>query len=109
MEVTNYVSICLNNTSRICGGCCLLRQEVWSIVIGVTIAIAQKNEDKDRGEKNAYKLCHRQVVIAVIVGCVSVPYSRHCGFGNVREYIGGATLGNGRSLMPKFLEIFKNP
>lgn len=71
-EVTNYVEYLFEQYEPYMWWVLLASAGVWSIVIGVMIAIAQKNEDKEKAIKMLINYIIGLVVIAVIV--VACPY-----------------------------------
>ena len=71
-EVTNYVEYLFEQYSPYMWWVLLAAAGVWSIVMGVFFAIAQKNEDKEKSKKMIINYAIGLVVIAVIV--VACPY-----------------------------------
>lgn len=71
-EVSNYVEYLFTEYSPYMWWVLLVAAGVWSIVIGVMIAIAHKNEDKEKARKMLINYVIGLVVIAVIV--VACPY-----------------------------------
>lgn len=71
-EVTNYVEYLFEQYEPYMWWVLLAAAGVWSIVIGVMIAIAQKNEDKEKARKMLINYVIGLVVIAVIV--VACPF-----------------------------------
>ena len=71
-EVTNYVEYLFEQYEPYMWWVLLASAGVWSIVIGVMIAIAQKNEDKEKARKMLINYVIGLVVIAVIV--VACPF-----------------------------------
>ncbi len=71
-EVTSYVEYLFERYEPYMWWVLLASAGVWSIVIGVMIAIAQKNEDKEKAKKMLINYVIGLVVIAVIV--VACPY-----------------------------------
>ena len=71
-EVTNYVEYLFEQYSPYMWWVLLAAAGVWSIVMGVFFAIAQKNEDKEKSKKMIVNYVIGLVVIAVIV--VACPY-----------------------------------
>lgn len=71
-EVSNYVEYLFEQYSPYMWWVLLDAAVVWSIAIGVMIAIAQKNEDKEKAKKMLINYVIGLVVIAVIV--VACPY-----------------------------------
>ena len=71
-EVSNYVEYLFNEYSPYMWWVLLAAAGMWSIVIGVMIAIAHKNEDKEKARKMLINYLIGLVVIAVIV--VACPY-----------------------------------
>lgn len=71
-EVTNYVEYLFAQYSPYMWWTLLASTGVWSIVIGVMIAIARKNEDKEKAKKMLVNYVIGIVVIAVIV--VACPF-----------------------------------
>lgn len=71
-EVTNYVEYLFEQYSPYMWWVLLASAGVWSIVMGVFFAIAQKNEDKEKSKKMIINYAIGLVVIAVIV--VACPY-----------------------------------
>lgn len=66
-EVSNYVEYLFERYSPYMWWVLLASIGVWSIVIGVMIAIAHKNEDKEKAKKMLVNYVIGLVVIAVIV------------------------------------------
>lgn len=66
-EVTNYVEYLFEQYEPYMWWVLLASAGVWSIVIGVMIAIAHKNEDKEKARKMLINYVIGLVVIAVIV------------------------------------------
>lgn len=66
-EVANYVEYLFEQYSPYMWLVLLASAGIWSIVIGVMIAIAQKNEDKEKAKKMLVNYVIGLVVIAVIV------------------------------------------
>ncbi len=71
-EVTNYVEYLFEQYSPYMWWVLLAAAGVWSIVMGVFFAIAQKNEDKEKSKKMIVNYVIGLVVIAIIV--VACPY-----------------------------------
>lgn len=71
-EVSNYVEYLFKQYEPYMWWVLLATAGVWSIVIGVMIAIAQKHEDKEKAKKMLVNYIIGLVVIAVIV--VACPY-----------------------------------
>lgn len=71
-EVTNYVEYLFEQYEPYMWWVLLASAGVWSIVIGVMIAIAHKNEDKEKARKMLINYVIGLVVIAVIV--VACPF-----------------------------------
>ena len=71
-EVSNYVEYLFEQYSPYMWWVLLAATGVWSIAIGVMIAIAYKNEDKEKAKKMLVNYVIGLVVIAVIV--VACPY-----------------------------------
>lgn len=71
-EVANYVEYLFEQYEPYMWLVLLASAGVWSIVIGVMIAIAQKNEDKEKARKMLINYVIGLVVIAVIV--VACPF-----------------------------------
>lgn len=71
-EVTNYVEYLFEKYEPYMWWVLLASAGVWSIVIGVMIAIAHKNEDKEKARKMLINYVIGLVVIAVIV--VACPF-----------------------------------
>lgn len=71
-EVTNYVEYLFEKYQPYMWWVLLASAGVWSIVIGVMIAIAHKNEDKEKARKMLINYVIGLVVIAVIV--VACPF-----------------------------------
>lgn len=71
-EVANYVEYLFQQYEPYMWWVLLAAAGVWSIVIGVMIAIAQKNEDKEKAKKMLINYVIGLVVIAVIV--VAAPF-----------------------------------
>lgn len=71
-EVINYVEYLFEQYEPYMWWVLLASAGVWSIVIGVMIAIAQKNEEKEKAKKMFINYVIGLVVIAVIV--VACPY-----------------------------------
>lgn len=71
-EVANYVEYLFEKYEPYMWWVLLGSAGVWSIVIGVMIAIARKNEDKEKAKKMLVNYVIGLVVIAVIV--VACPY-----------------------------------
>ncbi len=71
-EVTNYVEYLFEQYSPYMWWVLLATAGVWSIVMGVFFAIAQKNEDKEKSKKMIVNYVIGLVVIAIIV--VACPY-----------------------------------
>lgn len=71
-EVSNYVEYLFEQYSPYMWWVLLAAAGVWSIVMGVFFAIAQKNEDKEKSKKMIINYAIGLVVIAVIV--VACPY-----------------------------------
>lgn len=71
-EVTNYVEYLFKQYEPYMWWVLLASAGVWSIVIGVMIAIAHKNEDKEKARKMLINYVIGLVVIAVIL--VACPY-----------------------------------
>lgn len=71
-EVTNYVEYLFEQYEPYMWWVLLASAGVWSIVIGVMIAIAHKNEDKEKAKKMLVNYVVGLVVIAVIV--VACPF-----------------------------------
>jgi len=71
-EVSNYVEYLFEQYSPYMWWVLLAAAGVWSIVIGVIIAIAHKNEDKEKAKKMLINYVIGLVVIAVIL--VACPY-----------------------------------
>lgn len=71
-EVTNYVEYLFEHYQQYMWWVLLASAGVWSIVIGVMIAIAHKNEDKEKARKMLINYVIGLVVIAVIV--VACPF-----------------------------------
>ena len=71
-EVTNYVEYLFEQYEPYMWWVLLASAGVWSIVIGVMIAIAHKNEDKEKARKMLVNYVIGLVVIAVIV--VACPF-----------------------------------
>ena len=66
-EITNYVEYLFEQYEPYMWWVLLAAAGVWSIVIGVMIAIAQKNEDKEKAKKMLVNFVIGLVVIAIIV------------------------------------------
>lgn len=66
-EVSNYVEYLFEQYSPYMWWVLLAAAGVWSIVMGVFFAIAQKNEDKEKSKKMIINYAIGLVVIAVIV------------------------------------------
>lgn len=71
-EVSNYVDYLFEQYSPYMWWVLLASAGVWSIAIGVMIAIAQKNDEKEKAKKMLVNYVIGLVVIAVIV--VACPY-----------------------------------
>lgn len=71
-EVSNYVEYLFEQYSPYMWWVLLTAAGVWSIVMGVFFAIAQKNEDKEKAKKMIINYVIGLVVIAIIV--VACPY-----------------------------------
>ena len=71
-EVSNYVEYLFNQYEPYMWCVLLATAGIWSIAIGVMIAIAQKHEDKEKAKKMLVNYMIGLVVIAVIV--VACPY-----------------------------------
>lgn len=71
-EVSNYVEYLFEQYEPYMWWVLLASAGVWSIVIGVMIAIAQKNEDKEKAKKMLVNYVIGLVIIAVIV--VACPF-----------------------------------
>lgn len=71
-EVSNYVEYLFVQYSPYMWWVFLAATGIWSIVIGVMIAIAQKNEEKEKAKKMLINYVIGLVVIAVIL--VACPY-----------------------------------
>lgn len=71
-EVGNYVEYLFEQYSPYMWWVLLATAGVWSIVMGVFFAIAQKNEDKEKSKKMIVNYVIGLVVIAIIV--VACPY-----------------------------------
>lgn len=71
-EVSNYVEYLFQQYSPYMWWVLLASAGIWSIVIGVMIVIAHKNEDKEKAKKMLVNYVIGLVVIAVIV--VACPY-----------------------------------
>ncbi len=71
-EVTNYVEYLFEQYEPYMWWVLLASAGVWSIVIGVMVAIAQKNEEKEKAKKMLINYVIGLVVIAVIV--VACPF-----------------------------------
>lgn len=71
-EVSNYVEYLFEQYSPYMWWVLLASAGIWSIAIGVMIAIAQKNEDKEKAKKMLINYVIGLIVIAVIV--VACPY-----------------------------------
>lgn len=71
-EVTNYVEYLFEQYEPYMWWVLLASAGVWSIVIGVMIAIAQKNEEKEKAKKMLINYVIGLVVIAIIV--VACPF-----------------------------------
>lgn len=71
-EVSNYVEYLFEQYEPYMWWVLIAAAGVWSIVIGVMIAIAQKNEDKEKARKMLINYVIGLVVIAVIV--VACPF-----------------------------------
>lgn len=71
-EVSNYVEYLFKQYSPYMWWVLLACTGIWSIVIGVMLAIAHKNEDKEKAKKMLVNYVIGLVVIAVIV--VACPY-----------------------------------
>lgn len=71
-EVANYVEYLFEQYSPYMWWVLLASAGIWSIVIGVMTAIAQKNEDKEKAKKMLVNYVMGLVVIAVIV--VACPF-----------------------------------
>lgn len=71
-EVGNYVEYLFKQYSPYMWWVLLATAGVWSIVMGVFFAIAQKNEDKEKSKKMIVNYVIGLVVIAIIV--VACPY-----------------------------------
>lgn len=71
-EVSNYVEYLFEQYSPYMWWVLLASAGVWSIVMGVFFAIAQKNEDKEKAKKMVINYVIGLVVIAIIV--VACPY-----------------------------------
>lgn len=71
-EVSNYVEYLFEQYSPYMWWVLLAAAGVWSIVMGVFFAIAQKNEDKEKARKMVINYVIGLVVIAIIV--VACPY-----------------------------------
>jgi len=71
-EVSNYVEYLFEQYSPYMWWVLLAAAGVWSIVMGVFFAIAQKNEDKEKAKKMVINYIIGLVVIAIIV--VACPY-----------------------------------
>lgn len=71
-EVTNYVEYLFEQYEPYMWWVLVASAGVWSIAIGVMIAIAQKNEDKEKARKMLINYVIGLVVIAVIV--VACPF-----------------------------------
>lgn len=71
-EVSNYVEYLFEQYSPYMWWVLLASAGIWSIVIGVMIAIAHKNEDKEKAKKMLVNYVIGLVVIAVIV--VACPF-----------------------------------
>lgn len=71
-EVSNYVEYLFQQYSPYMWWVLLASAGIWSIVIGVMIAIAHKNEDKEKTKKMLVNYVLGLVVIAVIL--VACPY-----------------------------------
>lgn len=70
--VANYIEYLFEQYSPYMWWVFLASAGIWSIAIGVSIAIAQKNEDKDKARKMLINYAVGLVVIAVIV--VACPF-----------------------------------
>lgn len=71
-EVSNYVEYLFEQYSPYMWWVLLASAGIWSIVMGVFFAIAQKNEDKEKSRKMIINYVIGLVVIAVII--VACPY-----------------------------------
>ena len=71
-EVTNYIEYLFEQYVPYMWWVLLAAAGIWSIVIGVMIAIAQKNEDKEKARKMLINYVIGLVVIAIIV--VACPF-----------------------------------
>ncbi|MDE7256845.1 MAG: hypothetical protein K2N50_02675 [Clostridia bacterium] len=71
-EVSNYIEYLFEQYSPYMWWVLLASAGIWSIAIGVMIAIAQKNEEKEKAKKMLINYVIGLVVIAVIV--VACPY-----------------------------------
>ncbi len=71
-EVTNYIEYLFEQYEPYMWWVLLASAGVWSIIIGVMIAIAQKNEEKEKAKKMLINYVIGLVVIAVIV--VACPF-----------------------------------
>lgn len=71
-EVSNYVEYLFQQYSPYMWWVLLASAGIWSIVMGVFFAIAQKNEDKEKSRKMIINYVIGLVVIAVII--VACPY-----------------------------------
>ena len=71
-EVSNYVEYLFQQYSPYMWWVLLAAAGIWSIAIGVMIAIAYKNEDKEKAKKMLVNYVIGLVVIAIIV--VACPY-----------------------------------
>lgn len=71
-EVSNYVEYLFEQYSPYMWWVLLAAAGIWSIVMGVFFAIAQKNEDKEKAKKMIINYVVGLVVIAIIV--VACPY-----------------------------------
>lgn len=71
-EVSNYVDYLFEQYSPYMWWVLLASAGVWSIAIGVMIAIAQKNDEKEKAKKMLVNYVIGLIVIAVIV--VACPY-----------------------------------
>ena len=71
-EVSNYVEYLFEQYSPYMWWILLASAGVWSIAIGVMIAIAQKNDEKEKAKKMLVNYVIGLVVIAIIV--VACPY-----------------------------------
>ena len=71
-EITNYVEYMFEQYEAYMWWVLLASAGIWSIVIGVMIAIAHKNEDKEKAKKMLVNYVIGLVVIAIIV--VACPF-----------------------------------